>query len=127
MRLAESTSNPTFPPPLTLIGANAAGSQIEDRSLMVNVWTTGSPVVIGAAVRGRSPDTPLYFDSDDQILPSNVSSAVSRQYDGVGLATWNATWFVWSTSRPRMSTSGLNVTRVPPPPLVSRSQSGASP
>ena len=45
MRLAESTSNPTFPPPLTLIGANAAGSQIEDRSLMVNVWTTGSPVV----------------------------------------------------------------------------------
>ena len=90
MRLADSTSNPTLPPPLTFTGANAAGNQIDERFVIVKVWTTVSPVVIGAAVRGRSPDTPVYDDSDDQILPSKVSRAVSRQYDGDGLVTSKA-------------------------------------
>ncbi len=93
MRLEESTSK-LMPSPLTLIGANAAGNQNSDRFSMVKVWTTVSPVVTCSAVRGRSPDTPVYEPSDFQMSPSNVSSAVSRQYDGVGLATSNATAFV---------------------------------
>ena len=48
-------------------------------------------------------------------MPSNSSSAVSRQYDRWSARTVNASTSDWSTRRLRMSTSGLTVTRVPSP------------
>ena len=90
MRLADSTSNPTLPPPAIGLGANAAGSQIEERPVIVNVSTTVLTRGHGRRGRGRSPATPANEPSSFQISPSKVSSAISRQYDGCSLATWNA-------------------------------------
>ena len=52
-----------------------------------------------------------YEPLEDQMLPSNSSSDVSRQYAGRLARTVNASVSDWSTSRLRMSTSGLTVTR----------------
>ena len=128
MRLADSLSKPTLPPPVTLMGANAAGSQIDERFWIVKVWTTVSPVVIGASVRGRWPDDAgVRRLRRPDLAVEGVEGREPPVRRRVGLATSNAISSVWLTRRPRMSTSGLRVTRVPPLLLVSRSHRGASP
>src|SRR5436309_13612590 len=74
-------------------------------------WVTA---LVGARLRtplGRLPPAGLYVPTDDQILPSNLSSAVMRQYAGDELCTVKSSLSDWSTKRVLMSTSGLIVVR----------------
>src|SRR5438477_11496692 len=78
---------------------------------MANVWAT---LLAGARLRtpfGRPPPAGLYVPTDDQILPSNLSSAVIRQYADDELCTVKSSLSDWSTKRVLMSTSGLIVVR----------------
>src|SRR4051812_16037924 len=78
---------------------------------MANCCVTASAAARLRTPAGREPPAGLYVPTDDQILPSNLSSAVMRQYSGAELCTLNSSLSDWSTSRVRMSTRGLIVVR----------------
>src|SRR5436190_16418294 len=106
--------------PSRWVGRKAAGNQIDDSPLIANFWVTA---LVGARLRtplGRLPPAGLYVPTDDQILPSNLSSAVIRQYSGMLLCTVKSSLSDWSTRRFLMSTRGLIVVRELGPSSLAR-------
>src|SRR3546814_1558365 len=78
-------------------------------ALMVKVWVMTSRATSAWTALGSSPPARPKLPSDDQMRPSKRSSEVRRQYSAPEDRTWNTSTFDWSTSRVRMSTSGLMV------------------
>src|SRR3954454_19815856 len=99
--------------PSTRCGRNAAGNQIDASAETENfdaVSCAGWSERRSSSVR-IVPPVGREVSFDDQIVPLNVWSDVSRQYDFTWLSTVKTSTPVWFRRRVLMSTSGLIVAR----------------